>query len=184
MRFTCVLTLLLILNANALALVDSTQAGASLISTPRLRSVQADFTTVFLINAASLSVDIDLKQLRMSKNQNCFGLRAGIECIQAFGFDGEVYGSPFVDYNVLARLTTAGITSRFDVYAGYAHRRRLGEDPFQQLYPPIGLFKIGFEGKWMIVENTFGLMLKLSVVRGGKDQTGSGGIGISLGWDH
>lgn len=180
----CALLFVVLMNQSALALVDSLQAPEPPIRTPRFRSIQGDYVTVFFINAVSLSADFDLTQLRMSKNMTFSGVRVGIERIQVFGFDGEIDGSPFLDYNLLGRLSTSGTASRIDVYTGYSYRTSLRENPYYRPFVPGGSFKIGFDAKWMLIDKLFGLMLKLNIVRGGHENTGSGGIGFVLAWDQ
>lgn len=184
MRSACALLFVVLMNQNSLALIDSLQAPEPPIRTPRLRSIQADYVTVFFINAVSLSADFDLTHLRASKNMTFLGVRVGIERIQAFGFNGEIDGSPFLDYNLLGRLSTSGTVSRIDVYAGYSYRTSLRESPYYRPFAPGGSFKIGFDGKWMLIDKLFGLMLKLNMVRGGHENTGSGGIGFVLARDQ
>jgi hypothetical protein len=182
-RFASAVLMLVLINQSGFARVDSLQVTEPPIHTPRFRSIQADYVTAIFINAVSLSADFDLSQPRMSKPMTFLGVRAGIERIQAFTFEGEVNGSPFVDYNVLARLTSSAPASRMDVYAGFAYRTGSGH-PFHIPFTPGGSFKIGFDLKWMLIDKLFGLMLKFNVVRGGNDQTGSGGIGFVLAWDQ
>ena len=184
MRLAYALLMVALINHTALAFLDSVQVAGPPISTPRFRSIQLDYATIYFISTASLSIDIDLMQLRMSKNMTFLGFRAGIERIQAFDFDGEIDGSPFLDYNLLVRLSTAGTESRIDVYAGYAYRTSLRENPYYRPFVSAGSFKFGFDGKWMMIDKVFGLVLKLNIVRGGHENVGSGGIGFVLAWDR
>jgi len=183
-RIASAVLMLAMINQSGLALVDSLQVAEPPIPTPRFRSIQADYVTAIFINAVCLSADFDLTQLRMSNNSTFLGVRVGVERIQAFGFNGEINGSPFVDYNLLARLSTSRSASRIDVYAGYAYRTSSREHPYQSTLEPAGSFKIGFDAKWMLIDKLFGLMLKFNVARGGNDQTGSGGIGFVFAWDQ
>jgi len=184
MRSACALLMIAFMNQSGFAHVDSLEVAGPPIPTPRFRSIQADYVTLFFINAASLSVDFDLKQLRISKSKAFFGARVGIEQIESFSFDGEEDGSPFIDCNLLARLSTSGNSSRIDVYAGYTYRKSSTEHSYQNHIATAGLFKIGFDLKWMFIEKFFGLMVKFNVVRGRHDKRGSIGFGFVLALDQ
>jgi hypothetical protein len=155
--------------------------------TPRFRSVQIDYTTVFFDNVWSLSVDVDLKDLKSKQGKpDAIGLRAGIERLTFIRlFEGEVYGSPFRDYNLFARVTTDSPDFRLDTYAGFTYRVSSRDKPLLLPYVPAdrGGLKFGADVKWMIIEKYFGMMLKFNVQPMTADLQLSGGVGVVLAWE-
>jgi hypothetical protein len=186
-RVFCIFALLISVRLNAIAFHDSLRVTESSFLTPRFRSLQVDYATVVLSSKLSGSADFDLKELR-AKNSNkpvFVGYCAGIERITIYRFGTEAFGSPFTDYNVFARLTVPGSGYRMDSCLGYSYRK--SSRSITSLLPFIpadrGTLKAGFNMKWMLIKQYFGLMLKLDVMPIDRENTLSGGIGVVLAWE-
>ncbi len=172
-----------ILGRNVEAFTDSTQSAQTCAPILRLRSIQADFTSIYFINAETISADIDLANLTFSKQGAALGVRLGIEYIKAFGFEHEVEGSPLLDYNLFIRSSSLRPCARMDAYAGYVYRTGKTHRSYSSTFTPEEAFIIGFDLKWMLIDRFFGLMLKVCIIGSGKSKTGSDGLGFVISWD-
>jgi hypothetical protein len=172
---------------DALALEDSLRVSESSFLSPRIRSVQVDYATVVLSSVLSFSADLDLKGLKSNNTSKLVfvGLRAGIEYIPIYSFDGEEIGSPFMDYNIYARVTIPDVGYRMDSYVGYSYRKSSRAIPSLLPFTPAdrGALKFGFDMKWMLSGPYLGLMVKLNIMPTVHENSLSGGLGVVLAWE-
>jgi hypothetical protein len=184
-RILCAAILVALVNQTALAVGDSTQVSQVYSPTPRFRSIQFDFASIYLIDAESLSGDLDLINLKMAKQLTTLGFRLGVERIDQSRDYSEPHGSPCLDYNAFARVTSSGSTSRVDIYTGYAYRRIDKGGILYSHFGSGGAIKIGFDLKWMFIPRFVGLMLKLNMIYiNAKAGVSSGGLGFVIAWEQ
>ncbi len=148
-------------------LADSTNGERHSHSTG-FRSIQVDAVSIIFIEGIALSLDYDL--IRLSK-RSTIGFRAGVERYSAASIGGSVDGSPFQDYNILARTTTSGSRFRWDIYTGLAFHRSVESSSYE---PRTGL-RLGMDFRYYLIPHYCALMLKLN--------TGALGLGLSIGYD-
>jgi hypothetical protein len=149
---------------------------------PGFRGIQGELVWVLFSHSYGGSIDIDLLR-DASTNKAGIGIRLGIENIEKGDFGGKVTGSPFLHYNVLARVTfPMGDLWRVDFYGG-ATRHIPAVSDLPQIYSslfPTTVFKIGMDIRWRLGGELFGVLLKGNYTR----EIGSGGIGLYAGWSE
>jgi hypothetical protein len=142
-------------------------------ATVAFRSVQVDAASLIVLNAASVSVDIDLVTLTQS-SAGKLGFRVGAEWSGRAGFGGE--RDDYRDLNALLRLTAAGERGRFDLLFGPSSR---GRQAWGLASPTEIVAKLGGEGRLNLIGNYFSLFGKVSIT----EKLIVFGIGLSLGVD-
>lgn len=152
-----------------------------------LRSIQIDYATVVLSNAASVSADIDLIEFpsKPSGRPVEVGIRCGVERFSLEMSHGDTFGTPFTDMNFYVRFTTAASVLRVDTYAGYSYRKSSRDHPYDIPFIPVdrGALKFGFESKWMVAQ-CIGFMLKVNIIPDDHRHQVLGGLGMVLTWDR
>jgi hypothetical protein len=132
--------------------------------------------------AGSASIDLNfLETFIKTHRSGGIGIRIGAEIVHGGSVGGTWSGSPFISYNLLGRVTFGGSRFRFDTYAGYSYVTSIAK--YSVGYPVSGV-KFGFEGKWMIVRNICGLLLKISGPFGGSQGIFATGIGVVFGFSQ
>jgi len=153
--------------------VDSSNYGDKIFYfNPSIHSIQIDATSIILMNQIGGEFDFDIFQLK-DKN-SCIGFRIGIERYYLINLVDKYYGSPFTDYNVLARMSNVIGDLSSSILIGITYYTT-NENYFPSKY----LFRTGFELKY---GTTFGFLLKGSTSL--KKNTSFIGVGIFIGYNH
>ncbi len=136
----------------------------------RFKSLQADFTTLILVNTFSGSADFDFYS---DGGKGSAGIRAGFDYYGIGDVGGGFReGSPCTDLNILARATLSDRILRIDVYGGLtSHNTSKGGD-YNGIYS-----KFGIEFKARIYGDYVGLIGKLGITK-----AAYGGFGIFVGY--
>ena len=145
----------------------------SFVLLPSLHSIQIDATSIIIMNQIGGEIDFDIFH---SKNNNtCIGTRIGIEHYALINFVDKYYGSPFTNYNLLARLSTKPDDLSISALLGMTYYTSNEPSYIQSRY----LFRTGFEIKY---GTTLGFLLKgsTSLIK----NSSFIGIGFYLGYDN
>ncbi len=143
---------------------DSTKVGLW------LRSIAIDAGYAVFIASITASVDVDIIRFP-SKSSSTLGLRFSIDWYEAGGYGGPAEGSPFLDYDFLARHTISGNILRADFYVGLAYYTKT--NPLN--HPASWGVKGGFELRIKFLEHFFGALVRVSR---------PAGVGMYAGWDN
>ncbi len=138
-----------------------------------IRGVQVDAVSLIFLNAASVSIDVELVTLTHDPAGK-LGLRVGAEWSGSSGVGGD--RNYYRDLNALLRLTAAGERGRFDLLRGMSSR---GIQNWGLGSPNEFVSKMGGEGRLNLIGNSFGLLGKVSVT----EKLMVFGIGLFLGVD-
>jgi hypothetical protein len=142
----------------------------------RLRSLQIDGSWLLFTASYGGSVDLDFFSFTKGR-KSALGTRLGVERTLSGGpGSGHTGGSPYLDYNMLLRVTLPGESLRFDFLLGYS----IETSEVPRYESPKGLVKVGGELRWKIAPGVFGLLVKAN----GTTSKGTAGIGLYLGWDQ
>ena len=153
---------------------DSTKIrDKTLVLIPGLHSIQIDATSIILMNQIGGTIDLDI--LHSEYNNICLGTRIGIEHYYLNNFVEKYYGSPFTNYNLLARLSTMPNDLSISILLGITYYTSDEPDYIQSKF----LFRTGFEIKY---GTTFGFLLKgsTSLIK----NSSFIGVGVYLGYNH
>ena len=144
-----------------------------LLFNPSIRCIQVDAVSIILANQLGGEFDFDILQ---SKNKNFgIGTRLGIEHYYLNNLVDRIAGSPFTNYNLLARASANKGDILFSIFCGVTYYKANSDDSSAQKY----LFRTGFEIKY---GNTFGFLLKgsTSLIK----NSSFIGIGVYLGYNN
>lgn len=145
----------------------------ALVFSPSVHNIQIDATSIILINQIGGEIDFDILQ---SKNKNtCIGTRVSLEHYYLTNFVDKVYGSPFTNYNLYARISSITNDLLISILGGVTYYA--SDDP--TYLPSKYLFRAGFEVKY---GSTMGFIFKgsTSLVK----YSSFIGIGMYLGFSH
>jgi hypothetical protein len=131
---------------------------------------------VTLINSFALSGNFDIDLFRIHpQNKINFGLRNSIEYYSNLSLGGSTGGEPFVNYNILIRLSNKNNNSIFDIYAGLSYHTT----SMPLVYESSLLPKIGIEFRLAVIKKTAYLLAKANTSF--NEDTSVIGLGISIG---
>lgn len=118
---------------------------------PNVRSLQIDATSIVIMNQVGAEFDFNLFQ---SDNKSIgLGTRFGVEHYYLSNFVDNVDGSPFTNYNLLARISKQSDDFNFSVFGGVTYYTTSNSIYLLSKY----LFRTGFEIK---TGDVFGFLLK------------------------
>jgi hypothetical protein len=131
---------------------------------------------VTLIHSYALSGNFDIDLFRIHpQNKINFGLRNSIEYYSNLSLGGSTGGEPFVNYNLLIRLSIKNNNSIFDIYAGLNYHTTSMPLVYESSFLP----KIGLEFRLAVIKKTTYLLAKANTSF--TEDTSIIGLGISIG---
>ena len=169
-----IISIYLILSPIIYSQDDSTRLqDNNFILIPSIHCIQIDATSIIIMNQIGGEIDFDILQIK--KNNTCIGTRIGIEHYNLTNFVDKYYGSPFTNYNLLARLSTKPDDLSISALLGMTYYTSSEPGYIQSRY----LFRTGFEIKY---GTTLGFLLKgsTSLIR----NSSFIGVGFYLGYNH
>ena len=120
------------------------------------RSIQIDAASIYFIESEAVSIDFDLIR-HLAGGQSTLGLRFAVERFDIANYyrlEEHHTEFPLSFGNFVIRSTAEGKQFRWDIYTGLSYPLTGGSESH---------FKFGMEFKWMFIQKTAGLMLKLCV---------------------
>ena len=143
--------------------------------------VQADITSVLVVNTFGGSIDIDITSFN-KENPAYVGIRLGVEKyfknnisfdVGGGGGGGPMAGSPFTDIDFLGRFTLSGKLLDLNLCPGLTYHTTTGRQDENGIY-----LKLAGDIKLKIYKNYIGLLIKFGI-----SKTGYGGIGLFFGFN-
>ena len=144
-----------------------------LVFDPSIHSIQIDATSIIIMNQIGGEFDFDI--IRSESKNTCIGTRIGVEHYYLSNPVSKVYGSPFTNYNLYARIS--GITDDLKISVLCGATYYTTDDP--SYLPSKYLFRTGFEIRY---GNTFGFLIKGSTSL--INNSSFIGVGVYLGYNH
>ncbi len=134
------------------AQVDSPNVNSNYLAFhPNVQSLQIDATSIVIMNQVGAEFDFNLFQ---SDNKSiALGTRFGVEHYYLSNFVDKVDGSPFTNYNLLARISKQSDDINFSVFGGVTYYTTSNSIYLPSKY----LFRTCFEIK---TGDVFGFLLK------------------------
>ena len=144
-----------------------------LLFNPSIRCIQVDAVSIILANQIGGEFDFDILQ---SRNKDYgVGTRLGIEHYYLNNLVDRIAGSPFTNYNLLAKVSANKDDILFSIFCGVTYYKANSDDSSAHKY----LFRTGFEIKY---GNTFGFLLKGSTSL--EKNTSFIGVGCYIGYNN
>ncbi|MFZ1290506.1 MAG: hypothetical protein WAR79_10460 [Melioribacteraceae bacterium] len=154
---------------------DSTSINPNkLVLNPKFFAIQFDAVSSLVSSEIGLSLDYDLYSSPNTKHN--FGFRFSAEHYGFLSLDvgGKTEPGPFLDVNILGRYSLRGERFGFSPVIGLSYHNSMDEEyPDNAIY-----FKWGFEIKFNLFTNHFGLLLKIA--KSSTNYGGYGGIGLAI----
>lgn len=141
---------------------------------PEFTGVQLELTTLLLISEIGALIDYNIA----SSGDKFFnlGLRFSGEHYSLVSFGGDAIGSPFTNYNLLARYSLRGRILWFDLVGGLSYYTT--SDPY--LIRDQILTRAGFEVGYHFLNNMLGVVINSSTSF--KENTFYFGLGLTFGF--